>query len=140
MQLLKPTLYAGDGANRPARLCIAACRDCGTVNFPATVPGCKSCGASSESLEPREHDGSGRLLAFVTLHEPLAPGVEAPCIIGEVDFGDGVVEEIVLDTASEEGLQIGAGGRLVLLPVERDGAAVLTARFRLFDMGALLHG
>ncbi|MGO4391217.1 hypothetical protein AB4Z46_07660 [Variovorax sp. M-6] len=85
----------------------ARCTRCGGHSFPAHVPGCRHCGATRGELEEVDCMGAVRLRNFVTVHAPLAPGLEVPCVIGEVALCPGVVEEVLLDVANEDRLTLG---------------------------------
>ena len=47
------------------------------------------------------------------MHAELAPGLPVPCVIGEVELAPGVVEEAVIDVASEDVLSPGGTLRAV---------------------------
>lgn len=88
-------------------LMIARCGKCGTYTLPANAYGCRSCGAVSELLEKVELPGKPKLVNFVTLYAPLSPDLNVPCVIGEVEFAPGVIEEAVIDVLDEANLHIG---------------------------------
>ena len=101
---------------------LARCSVCGGTSFPAHVPGCRHCGAAPAQLRTEACAASVRLLNFVTVHAPLAPGLKVPAVIGEVALAPGLVEEVRIDVADESALTLG----MALMPewrAEVEGAA-----------------
>lgn len=111
---------------------LARCSVCGGTSFPAQVPGCRHCGAAPAQLRAEACGEPARLLNFVTVHAPLAPGLTVPAVIGEVALAPDLVEEALIDVADESGLTLGmplaacwqagteegASGHWVFRPVE----------------------
>lgn len=89
----------------PPTLALAHCSNCGSYSFPATIYGCRRCGADGSTLTSVSCPQAPRLLNFVTVHAELAPGLPVPCVIGEVELAPGVVEEALLDVADESVLR-----------------------------------
>jgi uncharacterized OB-fold protein len=83
------------------------CAECGARHFPASPYGCRSCSAPPDRVETEPRPAAGVLRNFVTVHASVAPGVEAPCIVGEIEIADGVIEEAVVAVADESMLQLG---------------------------------
>lgn len=122
-----------------ATLELARCTACGGTSFPAQVPGCRHCGAAPAQLRAEACAAPVRLLNFVTVHAPLAPGLQVPAVIGEVELAPGLVEEARIDVESESVLTLGmalapvwqpaaegadsAAGRWVFRPVQAEVAA-----------------
>lgn len=114
---------------------LAHCRQCGAYTFPAAAYGCRACGAGADRLEAVACPMVPRLRNAVTVHAELAPGLPVPCIIGEVEIAPGVVEEALIDAASEAQLapgmamrarsQVDASGKLQwrFAPDQRETAA-----------------
>lgn len=102
-----PTLYklAPDGISLD--FFFAQCPACGTVNFPANVPGCSHCGDPLSEATRLTRPGQGELLEFVTIHVPLMPGMNAPAIAGDIRIAEGIVEEGVIAVGDESGLRTG---------------------------------
>ena len=81
----------------------AQCPACGTLAFPAHVPGCGNCGNSLQDAQRLARPGRGELLEYVTLHVPLLPDIEVPRIAADIQLEGG---PIVVETVR------GAGYRL----------------------------
>ncbi len=92
-----------------ASLRIARCTKCETYTLPVNAYGCRSCGADRSLLEEVDLPDRPKLVNFVTLYAPLSPELNVPCVIGEVEFAPGVIEEAVIDVCDETDLQIGIG-------------------------------
>ncbi len=105
-------------STEPAALAVARCADCDGFSFPANVPGCRHCGAPADRLRAQPCASPLALLNFVTVHAPLAPGLQVPAVIGEVALAPGLVEEARIDVADESVLALG----MALEPVWRAGA------------------
>ena len=101
-------------------LLLGRCPACDAWNFPANSWGCRACGAPGETLRPQAAPAAPVLRNAVTLHAELAPGLPVPCVIGEVELAPGVIEEALIDVASEADLAPGA----VLRAVHTAGAAL----------------
>ena len=82
------------------------------------MPGCRHCGAPTEQLRAEACAAPLRLLNFVTVHAPLAPGLKVPAVIGEVELAPGLVEEARIDVADEGALALG----MALAPAWQPGA------------------
>ncbi|WP_234265926.1 Zn-ribbon domain-containing OB-fold protein [Hydrogenophaga sp. NFH-34] len=104
---LHPTLYqlASDGTSLD--FIFSQCLVCGTVNFPANVPGCSHCGNPLTEAPRLTRPGQGELLEFVTIHVPLIPDMQAPAIAGDIRIADGIVEEGVIGVKDDSGLRTG---------------------------------
>lgn len=118
---LHPTLYqlAQDGTSLD--FFFAQCPACGTVNFPANVPGCSHCGDPLTEATRLTRPGQGELLEFVTIHVPLMPGMQAPAIAGDIRIADGIVEEGVIAVGDESGLRTGMTLRAIAEVREAQG-------------------
>lgn len=117
LDLRDPALYApapaGDGA------VLLALRDpaSGALTFPRSPYG-------SPALEQVELSGQATLLACITLHQPVLPGVVPPLVVARLQLAEGPVVDGVLDGTAEP--PPGTAMRAVL--VAEDGA--LACRFR----------
>jgi uncharacterized OB-fold protein len=94
-------------SQEPSTLQLARCAECGGYTFPATAYGCRVCGAASDRLQAVPCPTVPRLRNAVTVHAELAPGLPVPCVIGEVELAPGVVEEALIEAASEGELTLG---------------------------------
>jgi hypothetical protein len=103
----------------PPVLELAHCTGCGGWSFPASVPGCRHCGAPAEILQARACPGALRLLNFITVHAPLASGLQVPAVIGEIALAPGLVEEARIDVPDEGALVPG----MALAPEWQAGTA-----------------
>lgn len=95
-------------SQEPPRLLLGHCQACGAWNFPAQSWGCRACGAPNEKLQPSPLPGPAILRNAVTVHAELAPGLPVPCVVGEIELAPGVIEEALLQVASEAELAPGA--------------------------------
>ncbi|MDO9500078.1 OB-fold domain-containing protein [Falsiroseomonas sp.] len=117
MDLREPSLYApaaaGDGA------VLLALRDpvSGALSFPRSPYG-------PPGLEAVELSGQATLLACITLHQPVLPGVVPPLVVARLQLAEGLVVDGVLEGTAEP--PPGTPMRAVL--VAEDGA--LVCRFR----------
>jgi hypothetical protein len=117
LDLREPSLYApeatGDGA------VLLALRDpaSGALTFPRSPYG-------PPGLEQMQLSGQATLLACITLHQPVLPGVVPPLVVGRLRLAEGLVVDGVLQGRVEP--PPGTGMRAVL--VAEDGAFV--CRFR----------
>lgn len=94
-------------------LLLGHCQVCGAWNFPAESWGCRACGAGRNHLQAMPPPGPAILRNAVTVHAELSPGLPVPCIVGEVELAPGVIEEALLQVASEADVAPG----MVLEPV-----------------------
>jgi uncharacterized OB-fold protein len=83
------------------------CLICEQLTYPAAAYGCSRCGAARENGEEVLMPARGELLNWVTVFVDLVPGLKAPYVVGEVRIAPGVVEEVVIDVASEADLSVG---------------------------------
>ena len=90
-----------------ASLKIARCQKCETYTLPVNAYGCRSCGANRSFLDEVRLPDRPKLVNFVTLYAPLSPELNVPCVIGELEFAPGVIEEAVIDVCDEADLYIG---------------------------------
>lgn len=95
----------------------ARCPSCGTLAFPADVPGCGHCGDPLHNAERIALPGRGELLEYVTLHVPLLPGMEVPRIAADIQLEGGPIEEGVMAGADESVLRVGLPMRAVAVPL-----------------------
>ncbi|MBY4898473.1 Zn-ribbon domain-containing OB-fold protein [Cupriavidus sp. AU9028] len=121
LQPLRPTLYRLAADGRSLDFFYARCPDCSRLTFPANAPGCRHCGTPLSEAVRIGMRGGGTLLEFVTLHVPLAPGMAAPAIVGDIRIAGDLVEEGVLGVDAEAGLQPGMTLRAIARPCP-DGA------------------
>ncbi|TWO68471.1 hypothetical protein FN976_22845 [Caenimonas sedimenti] len=101
--------------NEPSQvmtLLLALCARCGGHTFPAGTYGCRVCGAPAQQLRPVACEAA-TLRNAVTVHSELAPGLPVPCVIGEVELAPGLIEEALIDVASEAQLTLGMSLRPV---------------------------
>ena len=133
--LEKPALYRLAEDGQSLRLLAVRCRECTATSFPATVHGCRRCGADTSALEAVELGGAGILKNFVTLHRDVMAGFPPPAIIGEVEIAPGVVEEVHLLETDEALLARGAIVQAVPVEIGRDGARQLACRFTMAGAG-----
>lgn len=110
----------------PPTLQVAHCSICGGYTFPAAAYGCRVCGAAAERLQAVPCPTAPRLRNAVTVYAELAPGLPVPCVIGEVELAPGVVEEALIDAASEAELTLGMALRA---RAEIDAAGKVQWRF-----------
>jgi uncharacterized protein len=89
-------------------LLLGHCQACGAWNFPAESWGCRACGAANEKLQAKPLPGPAILRNAVTVHAELTPGLPVPCVVGEIELAPGVVEEALLQVASEADVTLGA--------------------------------
>lgn len=105
-------------------LLLGHCQACGAWNFPAQSWGCRACGASGEALQAKPAPAVPVLRNAVTVHAALAPGLPVPCAIGEVELAPGLVEEGLIDVASEDDIKLGC-----MLRAMHEAGAALPWRF-----------
>lgn len=106
MQPLHPTLYRLADDGRSLDFLFAQCKACNGLTFPANAPGCMQCGDPLDDAGQVVLAGGGTLLACVTLHVALVPGMAVPSTVGDIRIAAGIVEEGVID-ADEARLQPG---------------------------------
>lgn len=124
---LHPSLYQLAEDGRSLDFFFAQCPACSGLSFPANAPGCMHCGDPLQGAQTLRRPGGGELLEYVTLYVPLAPGMAAPSIAGDVRIADGVVEEGVIGVEDEASLRPG----MVLRAVAdlREAQGVYACRF-----------
>lgn len=129
-QPLRPTLYRLAADGRSLDFLFAQCPQCRGLSFPANAPGCMHCGHPVDASAQVARPGGGTLLEYVTLHVPLAPGLAAPSIAGDIRIAPEVVEEGVIGVADESLLAPGMAMRAVAVPLasgEHYGCAFVPA-------------
>jgi len=122
-----PVLYrlAADGESLD--FLYAQCPACGTLAFPANVPGCGHCGDPLAGAAQVAQAGVGTLLEYVTLHVPLFAGMEVPRIAADIQMQGGGIEEGVIAGTDESVLQHGMTLRAVAAALP--GGQSFTCRF-----------
>ncbi|WP_035884817.1 Zn-ribbon domain-containing OB-fold protein [Cupriavidus metallidurans] len=88
-------------------LAVLRCGACGKPTYPASAYGCQYCGAEPERGTVEQMPARGTLRNYVTVHAPLVRDMPPPFVVGEVDFAEGIREEVLLDVASETELAPG---------------------------------
>lgn len=113
LQPQHPSLFqlAADGESLD--FLYARCPACGTLAFPADVPGCSHCGDPLRDAERIARPGRGELLEYVTLHVPLLPGMEVPRVAADIQLEGGPIEEGVMAGTDESALRVGLPVRAV---------------------------
>lgn len=113
----QPVLYrlAADGESLD--FLYAQCPACGTLAFPANVPGCGHCGDPLTGAAEVSRPGVGTLLEYVTLHVPLLAGMEVPRIAADIQMAGGGIEEGVIAGIDESVLRHGMSLRAVATPL-----------------------
>jgi uncharacterized OB-fold protein len=119
---LKPTLYQLANDGKSLEFIYASCNSCKRLTFPANAPGCMHCGLSIDTAEKLTRKGIGTLMEFVTVHVPLTPDMEVPCIIGDILLEDGIIEEVVISVHDESTLALGMSLKAIASPLQ-DGSA-----------------
>jgi uncharacterized OB-fold protein len=94
---LQPSLYRLSEDGRTLDLLFEQCSHCQELTFPAAGYGCASCGAGA--TRPLARPGKGRLIAAVTVHAAIVPGLQPPQLIGEVELVPGLIQEVLLEGA-----------------------------------------
>ena len=107
---------------------VARCDSCQGYSYPPNVPGCRYCGAAPENLSLVACHGPLPLRNFVTVHAELVPGLPPPYVIGEVEIGPGLLEEVLLSVDDEATLSIG-------MPVVPEWSEPAGWRFRPLSKG-----
>ncbi len=128
MELEKPDLCRLSEDGRTLRLRASRCGACGGLSFPHAPYGCPLCGAAPERVAEEELSGRARLLEFITIHTPVAPGLKPPVVVGEAEIAPGIVEEIELGV-QEDRLTLGMEVQAVPVEIGKDGARVAAIRF-----------
>jgi len=118
---LHPTLYRLAQDGHSLDFFFVQCRACDGLSFPANVPGCMHCGDPLADARKLSRPGGGELLEYVTLHVPLAPGMAAPSIAGDVRIAPGIVEEGVIAASDETRLHPGMALRAIAQVREAQG-------------------
>ena len=95
------------GADGVPTLDVLRCGLCHRLTYPSTAYGCRHCGAAPDSGITEAIPARGVLRNFVTVHADLVRDPKAPFVIGEVEFADGVIEEVLLEVDSETDLATG---------------------------------
>ena len=95
-------------STEPPQLLLGHCQACGAWTFPAHSWGCRACGAPQQSLQPKPPPGPAILRNAVTVHAELAPGLPAPCVVGEIELAPGVIEEALLQVDAETDVSLGS--------------------------------
>jgi len=113
----RPSLYRLAADGRSLDFLFSQCAACNGLSFPANAPGCMHCGHPLDDGKPVERPGGGTLLEYVTLHVPLAPGMAAPSIAGDIRIAEQVVEEGVIAVADESALHPGMALQAVAVPL-----------------------
>lgn len=114
------TLYRLAADGRTLEFFFARCTACDALTFPANAPGCMHCGDSLRDAARVARPGIGTLLEYVTVHVPLAPGMPAPMIAGDIRLAEGMVEEAVIGVADEAMLRPGMA-MLAVADVDEQG-------------------
>lgn len=106
-QAAQPALYrlAEDGRRLQIRL--LADRAGEDLTFPFNAYGTARSGRPPAECVERLTDGRAVLKNFVTVHGEIVPGLKPPFIVGEVELAPGIVEEAIIEAASETELHIG---------------------------------
>lgn len=106
-QPAQPALYtlADDGRRLHIRLLIDPATDAPT--FPFNAYGSARSGRPPAECVERLTDGRAVLKNFVTVYGEIVPGLKPPFIVGDVEIAPGIVEEAVIEAASEAELRIG---------------------------------
>ncbi len=117
LDLREPTLYAPAAAGDGAVLLALRDPSSGALTFPRSPYG-------PPGLETVELGGPATLLACITLHQPVLPGVVPPLVVGRLHFAEGLVVDGVLDGTAEPP----PGTPMRAVVVAEDG--VLVCRFR----------
>lgn len=109
---------------------VLLCGTCGATSFPATAYGCSRCGTARSRCRAGLVHGPFVLRNYVSVHQPLLPALRVPFVVGDVEIAPGIVEEAIIDVASEDALHVG----MPLRAVVRAGAPPAPAlRFVLDD-------
>lgn len=128
MKLEKPDLYRTVEAGDRLELRASRCGQCGRLSFPKIKYGCHVCGAEPSFSTEEALEGRARLLSFATLHAPLAPGLQVPLVVGEVEIADGIIEEVVIG-CEEQHLKAGMLVQARPVAISRDGEQQIACRF-----------
>ena len=100
-------------------LAVLRCGSCGKLTYPASAYGCQYCGAEPERGMVEQVPSLGTLRNYVTVHAPLVRDMPPPFVVGEVEFAEGMREEVLLDVTSESEL---APGMTVMGVIRTDAA------------------
>lgn len=96
------------------RLAVLRCGHCRGMTLPASAYGCRHCGAEPKDGATEEIAARGTLRNYVTVYADLVRDVAAPFVVGEVEFGQDLCEEVLLQVADEAELVPGMIVRGVL--------------------------
>jgi len=124
---LRPTLYRLGEDGHSLIFFHMRCEACGRLNFPANLPGCGQCGHALTDAPAIERQGLGKLLEFVEIHVPLFPGMQVPCITGDIFLAEDIVREGVIEVPDATVLREGMALRAIAAP-SADGTT-FTCRF-----------
>lgn len=127
MELRDPGLYAPAGTGDAAHLLAMRDPATGALAFPRTGYGIGATGLPAEQAEMVVLSGRAAVLASVTIHQPLSPGMRVPLCVARLRLAEGLVLDGVLETPEEP--PVGAQVQAVLVP---EGER-LTCRFRLLE-------
>lgn len=111
------SLYRLAADGRSLDFLFSRCPACKGLSFPANAPGCMHCGTALHDAEQVVRPGGGTLLEYVTLYVPLAPGMRAPCVTGDIQIAEQVVEEGVIGVDDESRLRPGMALKAVATPL-----------------------
>ncbi|MCY1214649.1 hypothetical protein D9M68_602380 [compost metagenome] len=95
-------------------LAVLRCGRCQGMTFPALAYGCRHCGAEPKDGATEQIPARGTLRNYVTVHADLVRDVAVPFVVGEVDFGQGIREEVLLEVSGEAELVPGMTVRGIL--------------------------
>jgi uncharacterized OB-fold protein len=84
--ITRDTEFFWEGARR-RQLLVQRCARCGATRHPPG-PACPHC--HSLDWEPWEEPQRGRLYSFTVQYHPLPAGFDRPCIVGLIEFDDGI--------------------------------------------------
>ncbi|MBZ5794658.1 hypothetical protein K8353_31525 [Burkholderia contaminans] len=88
-------------------LAVLRCGSCHRATYPSSVYGCSYCGAEPERGSMEYIPACGTLRNFVTIYAPLVNAMPAPFVVGQVDFENGISEEVLIDVENEDELTFG---------------------------------
>ncbi|MBU8539235.1 PhlB family protein [Falsiroseomonas tokyonensis] len=117
MELREPRLYAPAEDGKGAVLLALRDPATGALTFPRSPH-------AAPGQEEVELDGKAALLACITLHQPVLPGVVPPLVVARLQLDAGLVVDGVLVGTAEPP----PGTRMRAVLVEQDGA--LDCRFQ----------
>ncbi|NKC33441.1 Zn-ribbon domain-containing OB-fold protein [Falsiroseomonas selenitidurans] len=97
------SLFTAEAPGLPARLLALREPETGALTFPRSAFGCTTTGRPAAALEPVALSGRATVLACITLHQPVLPGLAPPVRLAELRLAEGPVVQGVIE---------GAGGDL----------------------------